>query len=175
MFYTVDTKDKSASEITIEDTTEPAFRIMIDAIYSVKPIKESLQGKTVNETFAVLHLVSKYNIPELMLAVKDYISSYSLTEDSVLEVAGAAIEHLPTYKQDSQKLLIACLNFLKTKFKDMNSFLQVVAKNGEHMSSLHKLAVLADGLPPCSNCSKDPCENGACPPVPSGTRSHQQL
>ena len=67
MFAQMDIFDQ---EIIIEDTTAPAFRIIIDAIYSVKTIKESLRGKTVDEIFAILYLVTYYRIPELVQAVK---------------------------------------------------------------------------------------------------------
>merc|ERR550519_1841405 len=49
MFYVHNTADKLAEQIVIEDATKPAFQIMIDAIYNVKTIKESLKGKAIYE------------------------------------------------------------------------------------------------------------------------------
>ena len=46
MFYVHNTVDMSAKEIMMEDTTKPTFQMMIDAVYNVKPMKKSLQGKS---------------------------------------------------------------------------------------------------------------------------------
>merc|ERR1719505_417222 len=68
MFFVHNTKDRSVNEITIEDSTKAAFQIMIEAIYNVKTMRESLKEKTIHEIFAVLYLVTKYKISELELA-----------------------------------------------------------------------------------------------------------
>merc|ERR1719186_2447416 len=107
--------DNFAQEIIIEDTTAPAFRIIIDAIYSVKTIKESLKGKTVDEIFAILYLVTYYRIPELVQAVKDTLTSFPLTADTVLEVAGEVMDYSSTLQEEVQKLLLACAKVLKNK------------------------------------------------------------
>ena len=47
MFYVHNTKDRTASEISIEDRSKAAFQTMVEAIYNVKTMKESLKEKTV--------------------------------------------------------------------------------------------------------------------------------
>ena len=64
MFYTTDVGDKNANVIKIKKTTAPAFRIMINAVYNVKSIDASLEGKSVHEIFDVMILVLMYQIAE---------------------------------------------------------------------------------------------------------------
>ena len=73
MLYVHNTVNMFAQVIILEDTTAPVFRIFMDAIYGVTPIQESLKGKTVDEIFAVLYLVHKYDIPELVMAVQERV------------------------------------------------------------------------------------------------------
>merc|ERR1719186_2296514 len=134
--------DNFAQEIIIEDTTAPAFRILIYAIYCVKTIQESLKGKTVDEIFAVLYLVTKYDIPELVQAVKDTLASFPLTVDTVLEVAGDAMDYSSTFQEEAQKLLLACAKFLKNKLTRSSDVFQLIAENGDRLEVIHKLAVL---------------------------------
>merc|ERR550519_47350 len=137
-------KDKSAIEMVMEDTTRPPFQIMLDAIYSVKPMKESLQGKSVDEIFAVLYLVKKYEIPKLQLAVMECLSSFPITENNVLKVATDSMEYLTPFEEAAQSLLLACAKFLKTKVSDGKSFVRFVAENGDRMVTVHQLAVLME-------------------------------
>ena len=159
MFFVHNTKDRSANEITIEDSTKAAFQIMIEAIYNVKTMRESLQEKTIHEIFAVLYLVTKYKIPELELAAEECLSSFPITEDNVLEVASDAMEYETTFQSATQNILLACANFLKPKFSDNFSLLEFVADNGDHMATVHKLAVLIRDLC-CTNCGNHPCQSG---------------
>jgi len=142
MFYVHNTVDMFAQEIIIEDTNAPAFMILIDAIYSIKTIQESLNGKTVDEIFAVLYLVTKYDIPELVQAVKDTLTSIPLTADTVLEVAGDVMDYSSTFKEEAQKLLLACAKFLKNKLTHPLDVFELIAENGDKMEVVHKLAVL---------------------------------
>lgn len=64
LFYTTDVGDKNANVIKIKKTTAPAFRIMINAVYNVKSIDASLEGKSVHEIFDVMILVLMYQIAE---------------------------------------------------------------------------------------------------------------
>jgi len=165
MFYVHNTVDKSANEILIEDSNKPTFQMMIDAVYNVKPMKESLQGKSVDEMFAVLYLVTKYKISSLELAVKECLSSFTITEDNALDVADDAMEYLATFEEAAQSLLHSCAKLLKSN----DSFVRVVAENGSRaqMATVLKLAVLIMELSPpppalCSNCKRVPteCLNG---------------
>jgi len=163
MFYVHNTVDKSANEILIEDSNKPTFQMMIDAVYNVKPMKESLQGKSVDEMFAVLYLVTKYKISSLELAVKECLSSFTITEDNALDVADDAMEYLATFEEAAQSLLLSCAKLLKSKLTDNESFVRIVAENGDRMATVHKLALLIKDLPPpppvpCSGCKRVPTE-----------------
>merc|ERR1719186_1793356 len=79
MFRKMLSMDMFPQEVIIEDTTAPAFRIFMDTIYGINSIQESLKEKSVHEIFAVLYLVKKYDIPELVQA--DVLSSFPLTTD----------------------------------------------------------------------------------------------
>ena len=162
MFFVTNTKDRSANEIHIKDTTMEAFQIMVEAIYNVKTMKESLKGKTIDEMFAVLYLVTKYKIPELELATKECIASFPVTGDNVLEVATDALQYEATFKEASHHILLACAKFLQPKFADSSYLLQFVADNGDRMATVHKLAVLIKDLPAptCTNCLVNPCQHG---------------
>jgi len=157
MFYVHNTLDKSATEMVMEDTTKPVFQMMIDAVYNKKPLKENLQGKSVQEMFAVLYLVTKYKISALELAVKECLVSFPITEENALEVADDAMEYLATFEEAAQILLVSCAKFLEPKFTKRKCFIRFVAENGDRMATVHKLAVLIKDLSPstpptCSNC-----------------------
>merc|ERR550519_3142353 len=79
MFYATEVGDKTAQEVKIEETTHfsrevtyservgnsfrvvtnettaPAFQILIDAIYDTKSIEDSLKDQSVKEIFDVVH------------------------------------------------------------------------------------------------------------------------
>jgi len=160
MFFVHDTVDMSAKVVVIEDSNKPTFQMMLDAIYNVKPMKESLQGKTVHEIFAVFYLVTKYKISSLELAVKEHLSSFPFTVDNVIEVANDAQEYAATFDEAVQILLLAGAKFLKSNFVDKDSFVGIVANNGNHMEAVHKLAVLMKDLPtpPCRGCKRKAAE-----------------
>jgi len=164
MFFVHDTEDRLAKVIVLEDTTKQPFLIMIHAMYNFKPMKESLQGKSIDLIFAVLYLVTKYEIPELVLAVKEHLSSLPITEDNVLEIATDAMEYISTFGEEAQGILISCAKFLENKLTGVKSYNRFVADNGDRMATVHKLAVLMKDLTPptCSGCRRKPteCLNG---------------
>ena len=92
MLFDTGTNDQEAQDIPVKETTVAAFRAMVEAIYNTKTIQESLEEKTVHEMFAVLNLVKKYKIPELVLSARDCLATFPLREGAVLEVAGDAIK-----------------------------------------------------------------------------------
>lgn len=163
MFFVHNTTDMSAREIPIPDTTKPAFQILIDAIYEVRLIEDSLKGKSVHEVFAVLYLVVKYEIPELVQAVKECLSSFPFTRDTVVEVASDAMEFLETFQEDAQNLLLLCAKFLKNELAEVASVLRFVAENQDQMIAVNKLLILIHNIAPtilCPNCQQEPCKNG---------------
>jgi len=162
MLFVHNTNNRSVTEIPIPQTTRPAFQAMIDAIYEITSMEVSLARKTVHEVFTVLILVDMYQIPELVLDVRKYLSTFPLTEDSVVEVASDAMEFLETFQEDAENLLLLCAKFLKAKLTDAASLLRFVAENEDEKEAVHKLLVLMHKMTPttCPNCGQDPCLNG---------------
>lgn len=165
MFFVCKTQDRIANVIVMEDTTKPPFQVMIHALYNFKPLKESLTGMSIDEIFAVLYLVTKYEIPELVLAVKEGLSAFHISEDNVLEVANDAMEYTSTFEEDAQGIIFSCAKFLHSTLtateSPFQSFLEFVAKNGDRMATVHKLAVIMKDLP-CPGCHMKftECQNG---------------
>ena len=162
MLFVTRTDDKVAEEISVEETSEAAFRAMVEAIYNTKTIKESLKEKTVHEMFAVLNLVKKYQIPELVLPARDCLATFPLTEEVVLEVAGDAMKYLNTFDEEAKELLIHCAKFLKPKFVGENSVFKFTAANKERGDILLELFALMDNIKPekCENCIQTQCKDG---------------
>lgn len=80
MFFITSIGDKSAMEIPVKNTTKPAFQIMIDAVYNKISIEDSLKEKSVYEIFAVLDLANRFEIPELLQAVVNHLTTLTVTE-----------------------------------------------------------------------------------------------
>lgn len=162
MFFKHNTRDKSAREMVMKNTNRTAFKIMIEAIYNSKSIEENLRGKSLHEMFTVLNLVTQYEIPDLVLAVKACLSSFPITEvDSVLDIASDAVEYLATFEEDARNVLLRCAKFLNEALRDVNSFSQFVSNNSDRFVVVDRLLILmAEMKPPCSNCLKNPCLNG---------------
>jgi len=150
MLFVHNTLDKYATEIVLEHTTKPALQIMIDAIYDVVPMEKSLQGKSVDEVFAVLYLVHKYEIPEFELAVQNFLSTFPLTEDTVLDVAENAMDYLTTFEEEAIQLLLSCAQFLSAKLNDFEFSLRLLAEidNGERMKIIKMLMVITGDVDP---------------------------
>jgi len=151
MLFVHNTLDKYATEIVLEHTTKPALQIMIDAIYDVVPMEKSLQGKSVDEVFAVLYLVNKYEILELELAVQNFLSTFRLTEETVLDVAADAMDYLATFNEEANDLILSCAQFLNSNLTDSHSVLELFADidNMERLEVVHKLVLLMREVPPC--------------------------
>merc|ERR550519_627943 len=154
LFFANNTMD---NVMVIEDTTRPTFQMMIDAIYNVKSMKESLQGKTVDEMFAVLYIVTKYKISTLEVAVKEALSTFAFTEDNVIKAANEAMEYTATFDEAVQELLLAGAKFLQSNFSDDDSYIIFLVKNSDQMSTVHKLTLLMLDLPPTSSPSPTTC------------------
>merc|ERR1719186_1003794 len=93
--------DKTTKVFKIEKTTASAFQIVKDAIYNNKSIGDSLEGKSVDEVFQVVELIERFQIDELKKDVKDYITNYPITEDTVLQVAEEAMEYNILFEDES--------------------------------------------------------------------------
>ena len=162
MLFVTDTEDKESKEIKVSETTVAAFRAMVDAIYDTKTIGESLKEKTVHEMFDVLNLLKKYQIPELVLAARDCLANFPLTEEVVLEVAGEAMKYSNTFEEEAKLLLLHCAKFLQPKFKDVKSVFEFSEVKKEHGEILVELFALMNTITPeqCQNCKNAPCKDG---------------
>jgi len=160
--FVMDTKDKDAKEILIKETTPQAFQIMKDGIYNTKLIKDSLNGKSVTEVFSVLDLVTRYEIPELQISVREYLAKFPLTDDNVLDVAEDAINYTETFADEAQELLMTCARFLKPKLNDAQAVFRYVADNMDRGEVVLKLQVLMkeEASLPCTNCQQETCLDG---------------
>jgi len=155
MFFVADTKDKDAKKLLIKGTTFEAFSITKDAIYAITSMKKSLKGKSVLEVFSVLDFVTRYQISELQEVVRNHLASFTLTDDTVLEVATTAMEKSSTFDGEAKQLLIHCAKFIKTKLKTAEAVFSYVASHKEDHDVVNHLLALMDGItaPKCSNSS----------------------
>jgi len=148
---------EQTSEYIIVRENKAAFEIMVNAIYNTSPIEESLKNKSVHELFTVLDLVMKYQIPELVLAVKELLAIFPLTDDTVLEVANDAMQCSSVFQElqdDANALLFLCAKFLKPKFNDAQSVFQYAAQNEDWKDVVYKLQVLMKDI--ASSTESDP-------------------
>ena len=160
MFYTTDVGDKNANVIKIKKTTAPAFRIMINAVYNVKSIDASLEGKSVHEIFDVMILVLMYQIAELIEAVMEQLAKYLITDETVLEVAEDAMEYTRMFQAAAQKILVACAKLLEPKLNDRYAVLRYVAEHEDRGEVVGTLLARMYDLVPCPNCNKEVCQDG---------------
>ena len=66
------------------------------------------------EAFAVLDVVTRYQIPELVNQVDDHLASLPLSETTVLEVVADAVRYLPTFEATAHSLVLHCVNFTES-------------------------------------------------------------
>jgi len=136
-----------------EQATKGALEIVTSVINNEIPLKDSLKHKSVYEIFAVLDLVKKDNIPELLLDVERYLAAFPLSDDIVLDVAFDAMQYssFSQFQNEAKDLLLLCASFLKPKFKYGRSVFQFVADNEIQGEVLLKLMSLMKDIP-CANC-----------------------
>ena len=87
---------------------------------------------------------------------KDTISSFPLTADTVLEVAGDVMDYSATFQEEADQLLHTCAKFLKNKLTRSNDIFRLIAENGDKLEVIHKLAVLVREIPD-PDCRGDAC------------------
>jgi len=162
MFYSTEVGDRNANVVKVEKTTAPAFSILMDTVYDVKSIGESLSGKSVDEIFDVVNLIERYQIAELMEAAKECLANYPVTEDNVLEVAGDAMEYSKMFEAEVEQLLLTCAKFLMPKLKDVKSMRRYAAENKDRKVEFATLVGLMNDITPdeCPNCKEEVCRDG---------------
>jgi len=136
-----------------EQATKRALEIVTSVINNEIPMKDCLMDKSVYEVFAVLDLVKKDKIPELLVSVEGYLAAFPLSDDTVLDVAFDAMQHSSStqFQNEARNLLLVCARFLKPKFKYGRSVFQYVADNENRGEVLVKLMSLMKDIP-CANC-----------------------
>jgi len=162
MFYTTEVGDKTSKVVKIGQTTAPAFQTLIDAIYHTKSLKDSLKGKSIKEIFDVIFLIEQYQIGQLKDTVKELLSDYPVTDDSVLEVAGEAMEYSTMFQKEAKYLLRKCAEFLKDKLKDVQSIFTYAAEINDGKEVFTALLALMKDISPmkCLNCGYEDCQDG---------------
>ena len=162
MFYVSETEDKTAKKIVVKETTVAAFQVMINAIYRMESIKDSLKEKTMDDIFAVLNMVVKYEIPELVLATRECLANFPIKEIKIaLEIASATMKYSVIFQEEAQLLLLSCAKFLQPKFSDANSVFKFFADNPNHKDVIQELMILMSSIEiECTNCLQKPCQTG---------------
>lgn len=160
MLFVSEFNDKKLNVITVKETTVAAFKTMVEAIYNTVGMEDGLQGKTLAETFHVLDLTIKYQIPELQLAVRESLASILVTEVNVMEVAETAFLYSKLFEEEARLVLFKCAKYLWIRFdNNITTTLQFVAKNQDYREVVFVLQVLMRDVA-CSNCLMEPCQEG---------------
>jgi len=128
-FFVSDTQDRHTKKLLIKGTTRGAFTTMKNAIYGTKSMKDGLKDKSVDEVFAILDLVTRYQIPELVKVVQSHLASFPLTRDNVLDVFTVAIENISTFEKEAQELLLLCARFKDKSVHDVFAILDAITRN----------------------------------------------
>ena len=157
-------EDVRKGEIIIKETTKEAFETMVNVVYNTVSMEESLKDKSVDEVFAVLNLVTRYEIPELQSSVGEYLVTFPVTEETVLDVAQDSMEYLETFTEEVKELQTHCARYLRPKFQDVSSLIQFQIKNKDRKDVVHELLTLMDEVKDvtqsvCGNCLQDPCRH----------------
>ena len=100
-----------------------------------------------------MNLVERYQMPELIKAVKKELDKYPITDDTILEVAEDAMEYTSMFEDEANDLLITCARFLNSKLKNFNSVMKYAAENKNQKEVWSTLLTLMNNLeiPECSN------------------------
>ena len=158
-FYGTDFKEKKTKSIEMKGTMIKAFKAMISIIYR-QPL--DLENMTVTETFDLMNLAERYNLPKLKNKLKLQFETMVLSKNNVVEVADTAIR-FHQLQEASGALLNNCA---RTLFRDLETkesvfnFCSSSYGTGNEMIVL-KLMSMTDDMPvTCPNCLSTPCKSG---------------
>ena len=115
---------------------------MLDGIYNTVSIQESLKNKSVEEVFSVLNLVTRYKVPELENSVREYLASFPLTEETVLDVTQDSMKYSETFTEDVKELQMCCARYLRLKLQDASSLIKFNFDNKDRKDVVHQLLIL---------------------------------
>ena len=160
-FYGTDFKEKKTQSIEMKGTTFKAFKVMIGVIYR-QPL--DLENMSVTETFDLMNLAERYDLPKLKNKLKQELKMMVLSKDSVVEVANTAMK-FHQLEEACQALLNNCG---KTLVRELNTKEAVVefcssAYGTQDETTVLKLMTIMNKIsppPPCSNCQSTLCKNG---------------
>ena len=160
-FYGTDFKEKKNESIEMKGTTLKAFQALISVIYK-QPL--DLETMTVTETFDLMNLAERYDLPKLKKKLNQELETMVLSKYTVVEVANTAMK-FHQLEEASRALLENCA---KTLYKELDTKDCVVkliysVHGTKDETMVLKLISMMNDLPPlslCSNCQESPCKSG---------------
>jgi len=110
----------------------------------------------------VLNLVTSYKILELQNSVREYLASFPLTEETVLDVAQDSMKYSETFAEDVNELQMCCARYLRHKLQDASSLIKFNFDNKDRKDVVHRLFILMNDvkMSKCTNCLQLPCRDG---------------
>jgi len=155
MFYGV--MKETSDIIPVKHTTADAFSRLIDYIYQVDICCE---GMTILETFDLVNLAERYDVPELMDELTEQMKLVPITMKNIMEVATTA-NKFSHFEAASSALMLTCAKHFQEKVnkaEDQVKYMVARHKEGNGTVALILLS-LVETLPPikCSNCNEKVC------------------
>ena len=160
-FYGTDFRDKKTESIEMKGTTLKAFKAMIGVIYR-QPL--DIENMTVVETFELMNLAERYDLPKLKTKLKEVFEAMNLSKDSVVEVANTAMK-FHQLEEASRVLLENCAKTLYKELDTKDCVVKLISSvyGTKDETMVLKLISMMKDLPPlslCSNCQESPCKSG---------------
>lgn len=124
-FFGVESADKTAKSLNIDDTTVEAFELFIEFIYDVALVKKDLVYKMTDlkAIFDVAYLAQKYEVASLHSALESVIKKLTITMENIVDIASTALNY-SRFPIESEALFLHCATFLSKAFKTSDSKLQ---------------------------------------------------
>ena len=160
-FYGTDFRDKKTESIEMKGTTLKAFKAMIGVIYR-QPL--DIENMTVVETFELMNLAERYDLPKLKTKLKEVFEAMNLSKYSVVEVANTAMK-FHQLEEASRVLLENCAKTLYKELDTKDCVVKLISSvyGTKDETMVLKLISMMKDLPPlslCSNCQESPCKSG---------------
>ena len=158
-FYGTDFKEKKTESIEMKGTTLQAFKAMIGVIYR-QPL--NLKNMSVAETFELMNLAERYDLPKLKKKLKHEFETKVLAKDCVVEAANTAMK-FQQLEEACQALLNNCAKTLVRELDTAEAVVKFCASaydTGDEMIVLKLMTIMSNLRSPCSNCHYTPCRTG---------------
>ena len=157
-FYGTDFKEKKSESIEMKGTTLKAFEALISVIYR-RPL--DLENMTVTETFDLMNLAERYDLPKLKNKLMQEFETMVLSKDNVVKVANTAMKFCQL-EEACEALLLNCAKTLLRDLKTQESVFRFCSSaygSGNEMLVLKLMSMTSNLLPPpCSKFESAPCE-----------------